>query len=57
MLHELYHTGQYELAKDSKELHLGRYESFIKEYEGYLDAKEAEKLTKLYKYFNIDCTR
>ena len=55
-VHELYHSGQYELPRDSKELHLGRYENFIKEYKDYLDAKEAEKLTKLYKYFNVDIT-
>ena len=53
-IHELDHSGQYELPKDSPELHLGRYESFIKEYKEYLDAKEVEKLTKLYKYFNVD---
>lgn len=55
-IHELYHSGQYELPKDSKELHIGNYTGFIREYKEYLDAKEAEKLTKLYKYFNVDIT-
>ena len=50
-MHELYHSKQYELPKDSKELHLGRYENFISEYREYLDAKE---IIKLYKYFNVD---
>lgn len=55
-IHELYHSGQYELPKESAELHLGRYENFIKEYRDYLDKEEIEKLTELYKYFNVDIT-
>lgn len=55
-VHELYHSKQYELPRDSKELHLGKYESFIKEYREYLDSEEKDKLIKTYKYFNIDIT-
>lgn len=55
-VHELYHSGQYELPKDSNELHLGNYTGFIKEYREYMDKEEVEKLTKLYKYFNVDIT-
>ena len=55
-VHELYHSGQYELPKDSKELHLGNYTGFIREYKEYMDKEEVEKLTKLYKYFNVDIT-
>ena len=50
-IHELYHSGQYELPKESQQLHLGNYKGFIREYKAYLDAEE---IIKLYKYFDID---
>lgn len=53
-LHQLYHTGQYSLPKDSKQFHPGNYKGFIEEYEEYLDKEE---ICKMYSYFNIDVSK
>ena len=48
-IHQFYHSGQYELPKNSKELHLGNYRKFIQEYKNYLNKEE---ISKIYTYFN-----
>lgn len=53
-LHQLYHSNQYELPKNSKQLHSGNYKGFIEEYQEYLDKEE---ITKVYSYFDIDVSK
>lgn len=50
-IHQLYHTGQYVLPRDSKEFYSGNYKDFIEEYFDYLDREE---VISRYEYFGID---
>lgn len=42
-IHELYHSGQYEIAKDASGLNLGNYREFLKEYREYMTPAEIER--------------
>lgn len=50
-IHQLHHTGQYDLPKNSKQFHPGNYHNFIQEYIEYLDKDE---MINMYGYFGID---
>lgn len=49
-IHELYHSDQYSIPRDTDSIHLGNYKSFIEEYKEYLNDSDINKL----KYFLND---
>lgn len=54
-VHQLYHSGQYQLPKKTKDLHLGDWKGFIKEYYEYINVEE---IKQIYEYFDsIDNTK
>lgn len=53
-IHELYHSGQYEIPTDSKSLNLGEYRTFFNIYKDYLDEKDKEIFEKYGAEFGPD---
>lgn len=44
-IHQLYHTGQYSLHKDSKALHLGNYKKLLSQYGEFFNNDDIQNLT------------
>lgn len=49
-IHEMHHNGLYEIPKDAKSLHLGKYNEFYNEYKDFFSDKYFEK----YEYFGVN---
>lgn len=50
-IHQLVHNGEYSIPKDTKQLHLGEYAEFIKEYKDYLNK---DYIVNLYTNYNVN---
>ena len=53
-VHELYHSGQYEIPTDSESLNLGDYKTFFNTYKDFLTEKDKEKFVKYGAKFDSD---